>query len=124
MTKTTEKVDGISIERFFDENKLILTVEEKLTTEPKELILNGALTSDTAEWLLDELDRFMCIRCKVTVNFAKVTYISPSAIQAFRDNQKNIENFRRGGLVLTKVSDEIYEQMEELGVAGLLMIED
>lgn len=124
MTRTIESVDGIKVIKLSEDDRLILTIGEKLDADPIEITLDGALTSDTAGWLMNELDFFASVNFKVKVDFSKVLYLSPSAVQAFRNNQKSIDSFRKGGLTLTNVSDELYDQMEKLGVAGLLLIED
>jgi len=124
LTRTIETIEGIKTIKLLDDDKLILTIGEKTDSDPIEITLDGSLTSDTAGWLLNELDFFASVNFKVKVNFSKVTYLSPSAVQAFRNNQKSIDSFRKGGLTLTNVSDELYDQMEKLGVAGLLLIED
>ena len=124
MTRTIDTIDGMKVIKLFEDDKLILTIGEKLDSDPIEITLDGALTSDTAGWLLNELDFFASVNFKVRTDFSKVTYLSPSAVQAFRNNQKSIDGFRKGGLTLTNVSDELYDQMEKLGVAGLLLIED
>lgn len=124
MTRTIETIEGIKTIKLIDDDKVILTISEKTDSDPIELLLNGALTSDTAGWLLNELNFFASVNFKVKVDFGEVDYMSASAVKAFRDNQKSIDSFRKGGLTLTKVSDELYNKMEKLGVAGLLLIED
>lgn len=124
MKRTVEQSAEATVITLADGSKQILAIEEKVCDEGFQLTLSGSLTSDTAYHLQDELDAFISLNKSVKVDFAGVTYISAAAIQSLRNNQRYIDDFRMGKLTLQNVSNEIYEQIDKLGVAELLPIED
>lgn len=109
---------------FYENDKLILTMEETETDDGILMTLKGELKSETAHSILDELNAYSVVGMKVTVDFAEVTFVSSAVLNALLDAQQMIDQLRKGELILRRVPDAIYTVMDENRVAELLMIED
>ena len=119
----TRKMEGDSM-LFYENGSLILTVEETETENGILMALKGQLKSETAHHIQDELDAFTVVGVKVVLDFQDVTFASAAVLNALLDVQQRIDQFRQGEMVLRNVSDSIYRDMDETGIAELLMIEE
>lgn len=120
----TRKMQGDNM-LFYDGEKLILTVEETDMEGGGVLMtLKGSLTSETAHHIQDELEAFATVGEKVAVDFKDVTFITSSVLMGFLKAQQTVDAFRKGEMLLKNVPDFVYRQMEEIGIAELLVIEE
>ena len=117
------KVSGDSI-FFYDKDQLFLTIEETDVDNGILMVLKGELRSDTAHHIQDELDAFTTIGKRVTIDFHDVVYISASILNALLNSQQLIDYLRQGEIILTKIPDSIYQEMDLIGITELLLIED
>lgn len=119
------ELDGDSM-FFYDDETLILTVDELDYNGGILMVLKGQLRSDTAHFIQNELDAFTTTAggIKVWLDFKEVTFASSSFMKAILDAQKLIDHFHKGQIVLRNIPDSLYEEMDEIGITELLSIED
>lgn len=109
---------------FYDGEELVLTMEETDTENGILMTLKGALRSDTAHHIQDELDAYTVVGVKVTIDFKDVTFAAPSVLKALITSQQRIDFFRQGEITLRNIPDAIYREMDDTGITELLMIEE
>lgn len=109
---------------FYDEDTLVLTMEESDLDNGVLISLQGDLRSDTTHHIQDELEAFVTVGVKVTIDLGKVTFISPSVLSTLLNVQQLVDFFRKGEIVLRNLPDGIYKKMDEYGLSDLLVIED
>lgn len=109
---------------FYDQDTLILSVEETETDSGILMTLKGSLRSDTAHHIQDELDAFTTVGVRVTMDLSGVTFLAPSVLNALLNAQQLIEYLHQGELRLRKIPDTIYAEMDETGITELLVIEE
>lgn len=117
------KMNGDSM-LFYEGGKLVLSVDEQETDNGILMVLKGELRSETAQHIQHELDAFTAMGVSVTMDFKEVTYISSSVLYALLSSQQLIDFFTRGSILLKNVPDAVYQEMEQTGIAELLMIEE
>ena len=119
----TRKIDGDSM-LFFDEDNLILTVDEVDHNGGILMVMKGQLRSDTAHFIQNELDAFTTVGVKVWLDFKDVSFVAPSFLSSLLNAQQLVDYFHKGEIVLRNIPDPVYEEMDETGITELLMIED
>lgn len=119
----TRKIEADSM-LFYDGDTLVLTVEETDLDGGVLLTMKGEIRSDTTHHIQDELEAFISVGLKVTIDFTDATFIAPSVLNALLNVQQLADFFRKGEIVLRHLPDEIYRKMDANGITELLMIED
>lgn len=119
----TRKMQGDTM-LFYEEEKLILTVEETEAEGGILMKLKGNLRSDTAHHIQDELDAFVTVGVKVIMDMKEVSFVSPSFLKGILDSQVLIDFFCKGELILRNVPAGTFRELKETGIADLLMIEE
>lgn len=109
---------------FYDDDTLVLTVDEPDCDGGILMVLKGQLRSDTAHFIQNELDAFTTGGIKVWLDFKEVTFAAPSFIKSLLDAQQLVDFFRKGQIVLRNIPDFLYDEMDESGITELLMIEE
>ena len=109
---------------FYDDNTLILTVDELDHNGGILMALKGQLRSDTAHFIENELDAFTTVGVKVWLDFKEVTFVAASFLAALLNAQQLVDFFRKGEIILKNIPDPIYQAMDETGMTELLMIEE
>lgn len=107
---------------FQDKNKTVLTMTENETDSGIQIKLEGELTRDTANGLLDELDALICVGVSLDVDFSKVTYITPAVMNSFLVIQQKIDRTGKGGLILRGLPALILDEFDRVGMTDLLEI--
>lgn len=119
----TRKIEADSM-LFYDGDTLVLTVEETDLDGGVLLTMKGEIRSDTTHHIQDELEAFISVGLKVTIDFTDAAFIAPSVLNALLNVQQLADFFRKGEIVLRHLPDEIYQKMDANGITELLMIED
>lgn len=119
----TRKIEADSM-LFYDGDTLVLTMTEKETGKDVRIAFEGELRSDTTHHIQDELEAYVSVGSRVTLDFGAVTFISASVLDALLDVQQLADFFQKDGLVLQNLSDGIYQAMDKRGLTDLLMIEE
>lgn len=117
------KMSGDSM-LFYDGANLVLSVDETEADGGILMVLKGELRSETAQHIQHELDAFTTMGLKVAIDFKDVTYITSSVLYALLSSQQLIDFFHKGAILLKNVPDAVYREMEETGIAELLMIDE
>ena len=117
------KIEGESIVLCDGGNK-ILTIGEAMTEEGIRITLEGALRSDVAHELQDELIAMTTVGANVTVDMSGVTYISSTVQSVFLMVQQKMDSMGKGTLTLCKLPEAIFQEFDRNGASELLLIED
>jgi len=116
------KVQGDSIQ-FFENDTPVLTIEEPDADDGVMMILKGALKSEFADHIQDELDAYTTIGIKVLIDFKEATFVSAALLKALLNSQQLVDYFRNNQIVLKNIPHAVYREMDKSGISELLMIE-
>ena len=118
----TRKLEGSAIV-FYSGQTHILTIAEEELENSILLTLQGELRSDVAHELLDELTALATVGAHIILDFAGVTFITSTILDALLTVQQTMDSMGKGSLLLRKLTPQIYHQFESTGISELLMIE-
>ena len=108
---------------YYDGAKAFAMISETETDEGILMTMMGALRSDIANDLLDELIAFTTVGANVFIDFEKVEYLSSTMQHVFLRVQQKMDAMGKGTLTLRKLPPNIYHEFEKTGASELLMIE-
>lgn len=121
MLKRIIKADSML---FYDGDALVLTMTEKETGNDVLITFEGELRSDTTHHIQDELEAYVSVGSRITLDFGAVTFVSASVLDALLDVQQLADFFQKGDFVLRNLTEEVYQTMDKRGLTDLLMIEE
>lgn len=102
---------------------VILKMKETKEDDHVNVILEGSLKSDFVYDFQDEMITLILLGLHLKLDFAKVTYLSPTCTSALLRIQQKIDSIGKGSLILSKMPAVILEELESIGFSELLMIE-
>lgn len=109
---------------FYDDKHLILTMVLELRDDVVEILLQGELRSVVAHALQDDLIAMVTAGQNIILDFSGATYITPSIQHALQMTQHKIDALKKGTLLLRKLPENIYQELEQTGASEQLMIEE
>ena len=109
---------------FYDDENLILTMVLELKDDVVKILLQGELRSDVAHALQDDLIAMVTAGKNIILDFSGATYIAPSIQYALQMIQHKIDTLKKGSLLLRKLPESIYQELEQTGASEQLMIEE
>ena len=98
-----------------------MTVNKENNNGSLAVSIIGRVDTTTAPELEDELKSSFESCSDITLDFAKVDYISSAGLRVLLSAQKTMA--KKGGMKLINVSDEIMEIFEVTGFSDILTIE-
>ena len=97
-----------------------MTITKKLDGTNLTVSLEGRLDTTTAPELEEELKTALDDVAELTVDMAKLDYISSAGLRVMLSTQKRMN--RQGSMVVTNVSDVLMEIFEVTGFDSILTI--
>ncbi len=116
-------IDGDNI-RFYDDDKIVLSIKPVLNDEQDTVSvgLEGDIRRELATMFQDEIASFLSANIDVTLDFAKLKYISYSAMLSILELQYAAEN-NKLTLKLKNVQPDVKTKFVSIGFDQLLEIE-
>ena len=108
---------------YYDGAQAFAIINETETDDGILMTITGALRSDIANDLLDELIAFTTVGVNVIIDFEKVEYLSSTTQHVFLRVQQKMDSMGKGTLTLRKLPPNIFREFEKTGASELLMIE-
>lgn len=99
-----------------------LKIKKSLTDAAAVMTLEGRLDTSTAPELEAELETLLPAVTALTLDLAKLEYISSAGLRVLLKAQK--EMCRRGGMKLIRVPEAVMEVFDITGFADFLTVED
>ena len=98
-----------------------MTITKNLNGSALTIALEGRLDTTTAPELEKELNNDLSGVTELTMDFAKLEYISSAGLRVLLSAQKTMT--RQGGMKITHVNEMVMEVFEVTGFSDILTIE-
>lgn len=105
-----------------DTGEVVMSYTQQKGENGYTFFLQGALLSDVAFDILDELGTLAMFHVPIVLDFAKVTYISNAVQNSLMKVQKEVEEYNTT-MYLRNLPDAIAADLEKTGVIDLLNVE-
>lgn len=116
------RIEGDTI-HLMDGALTVLSMEEIMEPGKALVRFSGNLCSDTVHDVKDELMAMTMMGVEITLDLQQVQSICAACQHVFLQIQQKIDERGKGRLILTKLPDAIFTQLDEVGLTSLLEIE-
>ncbi len=117
------RVNGDTLE-VLNGDKVVIALSEKLVDGAMHIAVSGELKNEVAHEFEDELMAAFSVCNEVRLDLSEVTYIASIAMRALLSVQQIVDENEDASLVITDLSDEVFETFEASGFTDILNIEN
>lgn len=116
------KVNNDTLE-VYDAEKLLFTLSEKISDGVMIISLSGQLSNIGISEFEDEVMAALTVCRKLRLDFSGVTYIASGVLRVLLSVQQVIDGIEGAEMVLTGVTNEVMNTLQEVGFDEILEIE-